>query len=274
MKIVRHRLQHDDGSPYPYHQSPNTSGAIDHRFLVIHYTAGSSVEGAVRTLTNRNVEASAHLVIGRDGSITQLVPFDKVAWHAGRSNWGGLNGLNRYSIGIELVNAGWLARSGARWKSSYGTAFDDDDVIEAVHKNEEKPRGWHVYTAAQMEATERVGRLLVKKYALRDVVGHDDIAPGRKTDPGPAFKMESFRSSLLGRREDTPDTYETMGPLNIRSGPGTANDKLEGSPLPKGTRLDVKGSHGSWRFVDVLDHPEGLMDLEGWVHGSFIRPVT
>ncbi len=273
MKIVRHRVHHDDGTSYPFRESPNRGGKIDPKFLVIHYTAGSSVDGAIRSLTDRDISASAHLVIGRDGAITQLVPFDRVAWHAGRSTWAGLSGMNQYAIGIELDNAGWLTRSGGKWKSTFNKEYEDTDVIEATHKNETSPRGWHVYTAAQLEATQRIARLLLKRYELRDVVGHEDVAPGRKTDPGPAFNMEGFRSSVLGRRDDSPDIYETIAPLNIRSGPGSVHGKLEGCPMPRGTRIEVKGSHGSWRFVDVLDHPEGLMDLEGWVHGGYIRPV-
>lgn len=274
MKIVRHRLHHDDGTSYPYRESPNRGGKLDHRFLVIHYTAGGSVDGSIRTLTDAASSASAHLVIGRDGSITQLVPFDRVAWHAGRSEWAGLSGLNQYAIGIELDNAGRLMRTGTKWHAWFGREYDSNDVVEATHKNETSPTGWHLYPSAQIEATHLVAQLLVRRYKLRDVVGHDDIAPYRKCDPGPAFQLESFRSSVLGRADEAPDVYETTGAVNIRSGPGSDHGKLEGSPMPKGTRVEVKGCHGSWRFVDVLDHPDGLMDLEGWVHGGYIRPMA
>ena len=274
MKIVRHRLHHDDGTPYPYRESPNRGGKIDHKFLVIHYTAGSSVDGSVRSLTDSGSSASAHLVIGRDGSIVQLVPFDRVAWHAGRSKWAGLSGLNQYSIGIELDNAGRLKRSGNRWQSWFGREYDDGDVVEATHKNEKSAAGWHLYPAAQIEAAHAISQLLVRRYKLRDVVGHDDIAPYRKSDPGPAFQLDSFRSSVMGRGDESADVYETTAALNIRSGAGSDHGKLEGSPLPRGIRVEVMGTHGSWRFVNVLDHPEGLMDLEGWVHGGYLRPIV
>jgi len=82
MKIKNHKLVGVD-----YKRSPNQSGTIKPTYLVIHYTAGRSAEAAVRTLTSRKRKASAHLVIGRDGSVTQLVPFNRKAWHAGKSEW-------------------------------------------------------------------------------------------------------------------------------------------------------------------------------------------
>jgi len=108
MKIIRHRLRKDDGNPYPFVPSPNKGGKAEPKYLVMHYTATPDLEVAIRSLINPKRKASAHLVIGRDGSITQLVPFDRVAWHAGASSWDGLKGLNRYSLGIELENAGKL----------------------------------------------------------------------------------------------------------------------------------------------------------------------
>ena len=107
MKILRHRLVRDDGTPYPYVASPNVGGQIQHRYLIIHYTAGPNADVAIRSLVNRDRPVSAHLVIGRDGSITQLVPFNRVAWHAGASRWLGLEGLNpdRYTLRI-LVEDG------------------------------------------------------------------------------------------------------------------------------------------------------------------------
>ena len=197
MKIIQHRLYRDDGAAYPFIPSPNFSGEVQHKFLVIHYTAGRDVQSAINWLIDPERKVSAHLVIGRDGSVTQLVPFDKIAWHAGRSEWKGYRNLNSYSIGIELDNAGFLTRHNNRWLSWFKDEYDDSDVIEAVHKHETQPRGWHIFTPEQIEALSEVAVLLVKHYNLRDVVGHDDIAPGRKLDPGPAFPMKDFRARLF-----------------------------------------------------------------------------
>ena len=116
--------------------------------------------------------------------------------------------------------------------------------------------------------------MLTTRYNLRDVVGHDDVSPGRKSDPGPAFPISSFRAKVLGRSEDEEDVYETTTDLNIRTGPGTQSAMLEASPLPTGTRVIVQREQGNWRFVDVLDTVNDIMDMEGWVHGRFLQLVS
>lgn len=270
MKILRHRLVKDDNKPYPYRSSPNLGGLLNHKYLVIHYTAGASAQAAVSSLTNKNRPVSAHLVIGRDGDITQLVPFNRVAWHAGASSWLGLEGLNKYSIGIELDNAGKLDRHGNKWRSWFGREYDDSEVMEARHKNGGPAAGWHLYTPEQLEVTQEVSRVLVNRYNLQDVLGHDDISPHRKVDPGPAFPMQSFRASILSRVEEQPVQYVTTANLNIRVDAGTQHATLPGSPLPQGTHVEILDSRGSWRLVDVLETVNDVMDLQGWVHGRYL----
>lgn len=116
--------------------SPHTGKVISPSLLVLHYTAGSSAASTVAWFRNPRSRVSAHLVIGRDGSITQLVPFNHEAWHAGRSSWGSLSGLNRHSIGIELDNAGCLVRSGGKWVSPLTRrSYPDSEVTVATHKH-------------------------------------------------------------------------------------------------------------------------------------------
>lgn len=273
MKILRHRLHHDDGTPYEWRPSPNRGGRLEPEYLVMHYTAGRSLEESVDWLTNRQSRASAHVVIGRDGTIVQLVSFDTIAWHAGASSWEGRTGLNRWSIGIELDNAGKLFRHGTRWRAWFGDVYDPADVLDATHKNESTPAGWHIYSPVQIAAALELSSLLVARYGLLDVVGHDDISPGRKVDPGPAFPMASFRARIFGRQEEAPPIYRTITALNIRGGPGTQHPTIPGSPLPPGTRVDVVRQQDAWRLVDVLDEIVGLTDIRGWVHHRFLERV-
>ncbi|MDR7090748.1 MULTISPECIES: 1,6-anhydro-N-acetylmuramyl-L-alanine amidase AmpD [Cellvibrio] len=114
--------------------------------------------------TIAELKVSAHLFIERDGKVTQFVPFDARAWHAGSSSFAGIADCNNYSIGIELEGA--------------------DDIP---------------YSDAQYRALEKVSRQLLLTYPKltpERITGHSDIAPGRKTDPGPAFDWQRYRNSL------------------------------------------------------------------------------
>jgi N-acetylmuramoyl-L-alanine amidase len=199
--IVRtHYLYNDDGTQIEFQKSPNQSTGIYPLYLVIHYTADITLDGAVSWFLNSNANASSHLVIDRDGTIKQMVAFNRRAWHAGVSTWGHLEGLNRYSIGIELVNAGKLTKNTAgRWVNWAGHIIPDGEVTIAKHRDESEPTGWHQYTDLQIQTVLNAALALQATYKFIDVLGHDDISPGRKVDPGPLFPMISFRSKVLGR---------------------------------------------------------------------------
>ncbi|NIA69132.1 N-acetylmuramoyl-L-alanine amidase [Pelagibius litoralis] len=272
MQIRRHRLHLDSGEPVRYAESPNRSGVLTPRFLIMHYTAGGSFEGSLRHMTKRESSASAHLLIGRDGAIAQLVPFNRIAWHAGVSRWQGLSGLNRHSIGIELDNAGPLDRQGDQWRAWFGRDYPKDQVLVARHKNGGRRRGWHSYSEAQIATALEAATALCRHYDLADVLGHDDVAPDRKTDPGPAFPMESFRAAALGRQSDAPQLFETTANLNIRDRPGLDGAKLPEAPLAAGTRLSLLSQQGKWAFVEVLD-AQGKPEATGWVHSDYIAAL-
>lgn len=249
-------------------------GQLD--MIVMHYTAGTTLEGAVSHLSKPQVQASAHLVIGRDGRIVQLVPFTKKAWHAGSSEYANRRGINQYSIGIEMVNAGPLQKSGAGFVSQYGTRFEADEVIQAVHRNESGPRYWHTYTEAQIVCAFDVCAALVNFYNMKYIVGHEEIAPQRKTDPGPAFPLETFRDQLLLSRSDNaaptpapdlapPATHQarvSANKLNIRELP-SRNAKMVRDPLPRGTRVTVLKEENGWAKVKV--------EQDGWVKQEYLE---
>lgn len=199
MKVLRHRLCDDAGNPVRYRHSPNRGGMFFEppSALVIHYTAGRSADNAINWLCNPTSKASAHLVIAANGEITQLVDLNRVAWHAGPSVWEGRPRVNDWSIGIELDNPGWLTRAKHGWQNRFGDPVPDD----LVHVDA-NGRGWHKFSEAQLSALYVACEAIIdSEPAIRLVLGHSDIAvpKGRKVDPGAAFDMQSFRSSLLDR---------------------------------------------------------------------------
>ncbi len=177
-------------------------GALTPRFLVIHYTAGASFEADLQSLArDQETRASVHLLIGRDGRVAQIVPFSRVAWHAGQSKWGEISSLNNHSIGIELCNGGLLRKlASGEFVTWFNQVIPPNEVMEAVHERGGPLRGWHVFPQQQLDRLLEVAHALHARYKFLDMLGHDDISWPRKTDPGPAFPMDSIRSRILGRR--------------------------------------------------------------------------
>ena len=265
MRIRKHRLQ---GKGVEYIESPNQGGPYgegDLDTIIIHYTAGSSVAGAVETLCDTQRKVSAHLVIGRDGSITQLLPFDTIGWHAGQSVWGERQGFNKYSIGIEIENAGQLEERDGRFISWFGREYPAAEVLRAVHRHHVRSTCWHCFTPVQIEVVETLCALLVERYGIRHILGHDEIAPGRKIDPGPAYPLDELRARLLYRTV-TPQGRAVVAAerLNIRRAPQGKAARVAGF-LPRGTPLRVLEKTGNWYRVAV--------ELEGWVAGRHVEEI-
>lgn len=263
MKIHEdHRLYHDDGTPYPFVPSPNIGPAVEHVYLIMHYTAGSSAEAAIEWLNNPqpgnpDKRVSAHLVIGRDGQITQLVPFNRIAWHAGFSFWEGRRMINRFSIGIELDNDGALKPGPNGWVAKSGANYSNDQVLVEAHWKNFRKDGWLRYPQAQLDAALEVSRLIVEHYHLQEILGHEDIHVA-KVDPGPAFPMVEFREKLFGRQQPVVERYSTRRPSRVyldQGGlPPNLPPRLAQSPLEPGTQVKVQKSVTSFK-VEVIEQP-------------------
>lgn len=263
--IQNHRLTGPDVSFRP---TPNVGGSLRPRFVLLHYTAGRNLESSVESLCTQKPQgnASAHLVLGRNGRIVQLAAFNAVTWHAGVSQWNGIDGLNHHAIGIEMDNAGLLNREGERYVSWFGKAYPENEVRLAEHRHGGGTRPWHHYTEVQIARALELCELLVAHYGLEDVLGHEDVARGRKIDPGPAFPLAAVRSRALGRGADVmPRLVVDAASLNIRSGPGAEFPKVAPA-LKRGAELVLLEPQDRWSRVAVV----GGTDLEGWVCNDFV----
>lgn len=264
MNIAYHKLVDAE-----YIASPNvSSGTLDPIFIVMHYTASWEAESALDTFKSKASKVSAHLTVDTDGTTYQHVPFNKIAWHAGPSQYKGYNGLNRFSIGIEFVNPGFLRKVGDNlYQDSRARRVSGNDIPPLVETA--YPRAgsgtfyFPVYTEDQMVAGESIVRSLVEKYNIIDIVTHEEIdTRGWKTDPGPAFPMNRFRALLRDRANDVVRYQVTASVLNVRKGPGAQFAVKE--ELRAGTIVEDLGRSGEWIKIGN----------DEWVHSGFVRIVT
>lgn len=262
MQISNHKIFGVD-----WVDTPNKSGEIEPKFIVMHYTAGWTASSAINTLKNPSTKASAHVVVDYDGKITQMVPFNIKAWHAGPSRYQGYNGLNSHSIGIEIVNIGWLRKVGNdSYQDAYGNirSLDHEDLIKApCARAGSGDFYWPIYKKAQLDAVEELTKELILEYDIIDIVSHEEIdTRGWKTDPGPAFPMNRFKSLIQERGIDY-EMYEVISdtPLNVRLGPGTRFGIV--MELAKGTPVMVEDVQGSWARINDSH----------WVHKNYLRKM-
>ena len=168
----------------------------------------------MRWFMNPSARVSAHYVVGRDGEIVQMVHEHEKAWHAGQALLYGDPNVNSMSIGIELVNWGELQRDSLGtfycWPDGFTRKYDISTYGQPFQDQEGK--WWAPYPEVQVEATVKLCQEIVQRYpdiVDKRIVGHSDVAPGRKTDPGPAFDISEFRLKVFSSsKEETtlPDS--------------------------------------------------------------------
>ena len=139
------------------------------KIVVIHYTGMQSERESISKLCSPKSQVSSHFVINQNGKVYRLVQDNQIAWHAGKSCWGKYSNLNKNSIGIELINKG----------HQFGyTSFRKKQLLSLI----------------------KICKTLIKKYKIKknNIVGHSDIAPSRKIDPGEKFPWKELASKKIG----------------------------------------------------------------------------
>ena len=143
------------------------------KFLILHYTGMKKEKDAINKLTNEKSKVSCHYFIKNNGEILTLVPDLYTAWHAGVSSWKSFKSLNKYSIGIEISNPGHNYK-------------------------------YIKFTKEQIKSVVKLSKLLIKKYKIRSefILGHSDISPDRKKDPGEKFPWKYLSKNKIGLWHD------------------------------------------------------------------------
>ena len=197
MQITDHRLE---GAPFVEAHAYGKD-AITPNIILLHDTAGRLERGSsVGWFKSAECNTSAHVVVERDGSITQMVPFDRRAFHAGKSSYNGrsiANSVNSFSIGIEIVNPGALGADGSAW---FKAKFPIDQ-LKKVKTKEHGDSHWMPYTADQVSAVTELCKALVDAYPeIHDITTHWFVSPGRKVDPNPLFPVDEVRQAVFAPR--------------------------------------------------------------------------
>ncbi len=230
--------------PSPNHDARPPDTAVD--MLVLHYTGMASAEAALARLCDAAAKVSAHYMVDEDGAVLRLVDEERRAWHAGESHWRGRDGVNATSIGVEIVNPG--------------------------HEF-----GYRPFPEAQMAAVETLCRDILARHPIpaRNVVGHSDVAPGRKEDPGELFDWARLAAAGVGLWPDVGVVTGEMG-LTLRAGDaGAPVAEIQRALAEFGYRVPVAGAfdeataevvtafqrHFRPRRVDGVAEPETVQVL-------------
>lgn len=198
--------------PSPNHDARPPGTPID--ILLLHYTGMPTGEAALARLTDAEAKVSAHYLVAEDGSVFRLVAEARRAWHAGVSSWAGDNDINARSVGIEIVNPG--------------------------HEF-----GYRAFPEAQMAALLALAQDIVKRHAIaaERVLGHSDVAPARKEDPGELFDWPRLAAAGVGLWPEAPVAIDTN---RADLGAGSADQdvhRLQVDLERFGYALDVDGRY-------------------------------
>ena len=140
------------------------------KFIIFHYTGMKKESEAIKRLTNIKSKVSSHYLIKNNGEIVIMVPDLYEAWHAGKSSWKNFRSLNKNSIGIEISNPGHNSK----------------------YKN---------FSKKQIQSLKKLSKILIEKYKIdqNNILGHSDIAPDRKKDPGEKFQWKYLARFEIGK---------------------------------------------------------------------------
>jgi N-acetylmuramoyl-L-alanine amidase len=192
MNISDHRIE---GATFV---AANASGGeMVPTLIILHDTAGRLKKASsVDWFKSSECPTSAHVVIERDGSITQMVPFNRKAWHAGPSVWNGTPHCNNFSIGIEIVNPGKLTKAGESARAWFNESWPLAEVTQKATK-EHGAGYWMDYTPEQIAAVTELCKALAGIYDIQDITTHWAVSPGRKVDPNPLFPLDGVRKEVF-----------------------------------------------------------------------------
>lgn len=289
MHITNHKV-----AGLAYMAAHHVGGEISPEIVILHDTAGRLEKGnsAAYLASNNTGKVSVHFVLERDGTITQLVPTNRRANHAGKSSFHGKDRCNDFSIGIEIVNPGKMTgmssaplQADAWWGQTF---IDGEEGNLAYRETHIHGSGfWMYYTEAQITALIELLEVLFRDIpTLKDITTHWYVSPGRKIDTNPLFPLARVRDCILGHDDPADVTAENgsmradftenlvriavgaSDTLNLRRWPSFNPNVI--ASIPDGAIVPVqrRGIFGGRDWLNVIYGGQ-----EGWIVDRYATPV-
>lgn len=301
MIITNHWLEESNIEKVKKIPTVNFQNEISPKYLIIHYTACESTNYVIdwfrRSPNQGNIDKiCAHIIIDFDGTIIQLAPFNSRCNHAGYSCWDSVTGLNEHSIGIEIMNLGFCEKlKNGAYRTLVGTrkdgtyiykyfTFSDEKIVKKNHKHkfwlENVYQYWFDFNDKQIDALTELAKLLIVEYKLTFILGHDDISPGRKLDPGPAFPWSKLRKAVFGNDDKTGNIFIVKSHFEsfvlLRKEPSESSTVI--MELHNGYEVGLIKGSVEWVKIYLVNDINDVLSgghsfkIEGWIHESMLEP--
>ncbi len=283
--IQDNRLYTTDHRQYRF--VPAAAGNYDHKhvmehddvkFIIMHITTGLYIPSTIHTFTNPKNEVSAHLVIGRDGRIVQMVPFDHAAFHAGKGYWEEQGNINWHSIGIEVDNAGRLVEGvDSVYEKTTKTPILPGNFERKRHWKEFRSKPWHSFSKIQLDVIFKVVKVLEQHFRpIQELLEHERISLLNRSDPGPLFPMDELRTEVLGTEKLGFKRYRAIRDTTLYE---NSNNQAPKESYPKWPNqlfdcvvksVDEKCNY--WKKIEIVKHKKKKWKgRRGWVRRNAVK---
>jgi len=249
------------GSTLTVEREPKELRSVD---MIIIKSTTNQVVNEAGYINGNETTSPAHVLIDRDGLVTQFIPFNKQTGHHLGGSWEGIKDLTSRSIIMVFENHGRLEKQADHFISNQGVKIETTDVFTGIHQNEESLSYWQKFTENQVLIAEKIIRCLTSAYQVKYILGYEEVCPGLQTDPGPAFPLEIMRRKIM--KEDIKEQPEDFNIRNIARQVDLSaivgDEQVDDEERKEAKIVNIRRKSGGWYKVNI--------DLGGFIKEEWI----
>ncbi|MEL7145833.1 MAG: N-acetylmuramoyl-L-alanine amidase [Bacteroidota bacterium] len=268
MKLINHSLnalhQSQDQPGFDQGSSALRRAALERVEMIIIKSTTNQLLNNSGHINGTTTNSPTHVLIDRDGLVTQFIPFNEQIPVAIAGSWEGIKNLASRSIILTFVNHGRLQKQGENFVSTEEVSVEKTDVFTGIHQNEESLSYWQKFTDSQVTIAEKIIRCLTSAYQVKYILGYEEVCPGLQTDPGPAFPLEIMRRKVI--KDQVNELSNTLNYKNVADqldlGTVLRDDVLALKAERDAKIINIRRKNGGWYKVNI--------DLGGFVKEEWI----